>query len=110
MSGDDIFGLAAFCFLGVLFIILSLFLLAGRDPLLLVGIDLMPNGKRERYDDKALCKFKGKILLPIGLFMPLFAIGYIYDITWILILLLVFVVGISVFGTIYTSTGNRFRK
>ena len=110
MSGNDIFGFAVACLLGVLCIILSLFLLAGRDPLLLIGIDLMPNGKRERYDDKALCKFKGKALFPIGLLIPLIALGYIYNITWIMITCFALVVGIFLFGSIYSSTGDRFRK
>lgn len=96
--------------LGLTLIIMSIVLLSGRGAVLIAGYNTAPKSEQAKYNSIRLCKFMGKILLPIGIMLPLLALSIIFGFAWWFSFVFVFVtVGLCVFAVIYTNTGNRFR-
>ena len=96
---------------GGIIIIMALVLLSGRGSFLIAGYNTMPKEKKETYDAEALCKFMGKILLPIGILIPILAIDKVFFKTkYMGIAFTAITLGLSIFAIIYANTGNRFRK
>lgn len=110
MERVDIVALAISCAIGLLLVVMSLILLTGRGSFLIAGYNTASKEEKEKYDEKALCRFVGKILLPIGLCTPMVAIGGIYEIEWMNRLYIFGVIALSIFAVVYLNTGNRFRK
>lgn len=54
--------------------------------------------------------FLGRILLPIGLTMPLIVVGGILDTIWFALGFAALTIGLVVFATVYANTGNRFKR
>ena len=104
---------AIFGGVGALFVILGIFFLTGRNPFLLAGYNTMPENVRATYDGKALCKFIGKILLPIGILAPFagapFA-GIEIIPEWFVWVWVAVMHVLLAFAIIYANTGNRFRN
>lgn len=96
--------------LGLLLIIMAIVLLTGRGSSLIAGYNTMSKSEKENYDSRALCKFMGKILLPIGMLTPFLTLGSRLNITWFPFAYSALVLGIVVFAAIYANTGNRFKK
>ena len=96
--------------IGMLLVVMAIILLTGRGSFLIAGYNTMPKKEKGEYDSKALCKFLGKILLPIGLLTPSIAIGGIYNILWITFVYVAVVIGLVIFALVYANTGNRFKK
>ena len=63
-------------------------------------------GTRGPFDERALCRFWGKILLPMGAFLPMAAVGGIYDKVWPALAYLALVLGLVAFAIIYSNTGS----
>jgi len=94
----------------VLFVILALFLLNGKGTFLISGYNTLSKEQKAKYDEKALCRFIGWLLIIIALAMLFFPVGLYLDIIWFAYCG-IGVILISVFGAvIYLNTGNRFRK
>lgn len=110
MTKNDIIGLVITSIIGLLFIALSLILLSGKGSFLIAGYNTLSKEEKEKFDDKKLCRFIGKILLPIGLLTPFAAVCGIYDIGWFPSLYAIVIIALSIFTVIYCNTGNRFRK
>jgi len=60
-----------FAAVGGFMIVVSLILLSGRGSFLLAGYNTMSKSKQEQYDTPALCKFAGKIFIPIAILIIL---------------------------------------
>ena len=101
-------GFIIFCAVGVFFIALSILLLTGRGTFLLSGYNTKPESEREEYDAKAMCKFMGKIILPMGILAPFAGIESISG--WSLWAWLALTGALLVFAVVYANTGNRFKK
>lgn len=108
MSGWVGYIIASVVFLGL--IALGIVLLKGKGSFLIAGFNTLPKQQKEKFDEKALCRFVGRLLIVIAFCMPLIFIGGAFDITWMItagaILILAMVIGAAV----YANTGNRFRK
>ena len=91
-----------------LFTTLSVVLLTGRGAFFVLGYAMLSKEEKEKYDSKALCKFAGKIILPLALATPLLAIGNVL----IAPLYLMFALGLMAYAAAYINypKGNRFRK
>lgn len=106
----DIIGLVIVGVVAMIFIVLAIGMLRGKGAWLIAGYNTADKTEREKYDSVALCKFIGKILLPIGILLPSIAIGGIYEITWLPIAYFVFVVAMAVFAIVYVNVKRSFRK
>ena len=99
-------------FLGmiVLFLVLGLIIAQGKGAFLIAGYNTASKAEKARYDEKALCRFMGKIMFALAGCQGIMALGILVVGMWL------FWVGIAAFlavtfGTvIYANTGNRFRK
>ena len=110
MEKSDIVALIITGFLGLILIGMSIALLLGKGKFLIAGYNTMSKEEKSKYDEIALCKFMGKILLPIGILCPSLVLADIFDMPWIIGLFTVVTLGLSIFAAIYCNTGNRFKK
>jgi hypothetical protein len=94
---------------GISLIVISIVLLTGHGFTGYGTISMgMSEEEKEKYDTKALCKFIGKIILPIAVLTCLLGIDNILK--WYVWIYIAVVVGLSIFAVVYIITGNRFKK
>lgn len=79
----------------VLFFVAALFMLKGKGSFLIAGYNSMSKEEKARYDEKALTKFIGRIMLIISFMFLILIIGLFFSIYWI--------IGVFVAGIIVTS-------
>ena len=89
------------------FIFLGIILSMEKCSFLIAGYNLMSREKKERYDERALCRFAGKLMFFLAFCMLLSTI--LESPVLLSIAVFLFVAAIT-FAVIYASTGNRFRK
>jgi ABC-type Na+ efflux pump permease subunit len=87
----------------------AIVLLTGRGSWLIAGFNTMTKEEKEQYDKRALCKFMGKILLPIGMLTPLPVLSGILDMSWLGIVFPLSIFVLVIFAAIYANTGDRFK-
>ena len=102
-------GLILTCVLSLVFIVMGIVLLSGHGSWMIAGYNTMSKEEKGKIDGVALCKFMGKIILPVGITMPSLFIGDMLDTKWFAIGFGVLTVGLVVFAVVYANTGNRFR-
>lgn len=110
MVPNDIVGLIVVLASSGVLIALAAVLLSGRGAFLIAGYNTMSKAEKARWDERALCRFMGKVLLPIGVLMPLVAVAGIFDLPWLATAYGLGVVALCAFAVIYCNTGNRFRR
>ena len=110
MTSSDVGGLVLTCFIGVVLVALAVVLLRGKGGFLIAGYNTMPPKEQAKYDEKALCRFVGKILLPVGLLSPAVAVGGILHIGWLPKAYFAVITALALFAVVYANTGGRFRK
>ena len=103
-------GLVISSCLGLVIVAFSIILLTGRGSFLVAGFNTMSAENKKEFDRVALCKFMGKILLPMGVLCPGMAISANLNFTWFPVVFIAIVIGLVIFAAIYANTGNRFRK
>lgn len=88
-------------------------LLSGRGANLIAGFNTMSGDEKEQFDKPALCKFTGKVLIPIEAAIFICVIAGMLGAPWsagfgiaVSICLIPYVISMAV----YANTGNRFRK
>ena len=106
LNADMIVALAITLPVSLVIIVLAVVLLRGRGAGLIAGYNTMSEEEKAKYDAPAMCRFVGKILLPIGILTPFVLFGK----GWFALAYGVIVAGLSAFAVIYANTGNRFRK
>ena len=92
------------------FVILSVFLLNGKGAFLIAGYNTMSDDKRVLYDEKALCKAVGKLLLSMAILMILFPIAVYFELTWLFWLSFIPFFILPFGFAIYANTGGRYKK
>ncbi len=108
MSTKDIIGLLIVCSVSIGLLVVAFLFLMGKGASLIAGYNTASD--KEKYNEVKLCKFVGKLLVPIAVFLPVIAIGGIYQIAWLPIVYVGLVVGIVIFSVIYANTANRFKE
>jgi len=89
---------------------MAIFLLNGRGSFLIAGFNTMSDAKRAEYDEKALCKAVGWMLLLMAIFMMLFPLAIQFDLMWLFWLSFVPFLVLPFAFVIYANTGRRFKK
>ncbi len=110
MTRGDIISLVITGLLALGILTAAVLLLCGKGGRLLAGYNTMTPEERAALDERALCRFWGKILLPMGALLPSVAVGGIYDKVWPALAYLTLMLGLAAFAIVYSSTGKRFRK
>ncbi|HIX96697.1 MAG TPA: DUF3784 domain-containing protein [Candidatus Alistipes avistercoris] len=104
------FGVVLYGIFAVFFLVLGVIFFLGRGARLIAGYNTMPKEERARYDEKALCRFMGKLMFYCAVCMLLMGADKIHPhqgfggagMIWLAI-------G-AVAAVIYANTGNRFLK
>ena len=91
-------------------IIISIFLLCGRGASLIAGYNTMNKEKKAFFDEKALCRATGAILLAVAMCFALIPIGIYLEVSWITWFAAVLTVALPVGFAVYANTGKRFLK
>lgn len=94
----------------LLFLLLGAVFSMGKGAFLIAGYNTASKAEKERYDEKALCRFMGKLMFALAGCQCIMALGLFSVGMWL------FWVGIAAFlavtfgGVIYANTGSRFLK
>ncbi len=110
MDGNALFALILTGGMGLALVAMALVLMAGHGAGLIAGYNTSSAEQKAKYDEKRMCRFVGKILLPIGLFLPAVAIGGMNGLDWVAFAYGALVVGLCVFAVIWLNTGKRYQK
>lgn len=94
----------------LLFIVLGIVFIQGKGAFLIAGYNTSSKAEKEKYNEKALCRFMGKMMF-------LFAVCFLVMILSDMLENLAFLwIGLGLFGAvvvftlIYANTGNRFKN
>lgn len=94
----------------LLFAALGIYLLQGKGGWLIAGYNTMPQEEKEKYDEAALCKATGKLVLAIAFTIALITAGGLLEMNALIVSGVVLMVAYILFGVIYINTGERFKK
>ncbi|MGY4796273.1 DUF3784 domain-containing protein [Lysinibacillus fusiformis] len=92
------------------FLIFAIVLSQGKGAFLLAGFNTMAQEEKERYDERALAKFMGKMMYGYCFCVLLWILNEILHTQWLFNVGLVLFVALTIFLLIYVNTGNRFKK
>jgi len=106
----DYFDVIIMAVIALPLVILAMFMLRGKGASLISGINTMSDEKRETYDEKAVCRAVGKLLLAMAVIMVALPVTLHLEAMW----LFGGLIALSVVGpigfAIYANTSNRYRK
>jgi hypothetical protein len=91
-------------------LVMALFLLNGKGASLLAGYNTMTAKEQALYDEKALCRSAGWLLIAISACTVPVLIGIAFGMMWLVSVAVVLIFVIIVGYLVYANTGNRFRK
>jgi len=97
----------------LIFTILGFVLRSGKGSFLIAGYNTSSKEEKKKYDEVALCKFMGNLLIVIAAIVLLTAVSEIYYVALfnIIVIAAPILILVLVFGTIiYANTGDRFKK
>ncbi|MCA1065708.1 DUF3784 domain-containing protein [Rossellomorea sp. AcN35-11] len=94
----------------IAFFIFAVFLSKGKGAFLIAGYNTLSESEKAAYDERALCKFMGKMMFGFSFSLLLWALSEWFDIQLLFIIGLGLFLGLIVFILVYTNTGNRFKK
>ena len=94
----------------LMLVIMAVFLLSGKGAFLIAGYNTMTKSEKAKYDEKALGRFNGWLLIAISFLLLLVPVGMYLGMAWLAYggFALVFVGTIG--AVIYENTGSRFRR
>lgn len=94
----------------ILFLALSLYLLQGKGGFLIAGYNTLPKEEKEKYDEAALCKAMGKVMLSVTGSLLFYVLGEVLGKDWPFITGTIVMIAAILIGVIYINRGNRYRK
>ncbi|MCL2494714.1 MAG: DUF3784 domain-containing protein [Oscillospiraceae bacterium] len=94
----------------LLLLAIALVLLRGRGAMLIAGYNTMSPAKREKYDEKALGRFVGWLLIAMIPCILLTNAAAHYDLGWLVGGSVAASIALLVGGAVYTNTGKRFLR
>ena len=91
-------------------IILGIVLCCGKGAFLIAGYNTSSPEERAKYDEKALCRAVGGLVLVIVGSVELLMLGLVLDMTALVWGGGILMAGSTVFGLIYINTSKRFKR
>jgi hypothetical protein len=107
---DDMIGLILSGAIVILLFVLSMVLRSGNGAALINIYSIMPEKKKALYDEKALCRFSGNLLLLADILLIPGIIAGVCNIAWLAITICLAMIIILIIAAIYSFTNDRFRK
>ncbi len=107
---EELTGVIITGFILLLLIGIGSVLRAGKGAFLISGYNMLSQKDKEKYNEKALCRFVGNMLYVIALLLFFVVIGAIYKITWLMTLFIVVLFTFTIGCLVYANTNNRFKK
>ena len=102
--------LAVHCGMMLVFLLLGLVFSRGKGAFLIAGYNTAPRAEKEKYDEKTLCRFMGRLMFALaGTWVPI-ALSALVDRMWLLWLGLGLFFAVCIGGVVYMNTGRRFEK
>lgn len=95
---------AAFVFL------LGIVLLSGKGAFLIAGYNTMSPQEKANYNEKALCRFVGGLLIIMSVCSLLAILGDYFHMAWLIGVSIAAMLILITLAVIYANTGNRFKK
>ena len=93
--------------IALVLVILGLILWRGKGSWLIAGYNTSSKAEKEKYDEKALCRFVAKLLFTMaGFILIIFSVENVVVNLSLSLLAVIFIFG----AVIYANTGNRFKK
>ena len=103
-------GVVLYGIFAVFFLVLGVIFFLGRGARLIAGYNTMPKEERARYDEKALCRFMGKLMFYCAVCMLLMGADKIRPHQGFGAAGMIWLAIGAVAAVIYANTGNRFLK
>lgn len=98
---------------GVVVLFFGLIVRFTKASWLIAGYNTMPKQEKAKYDEEALTKSTGNMLIVAAatLLLPLVALPFVDDLPTLLVTVSwVLFTAVIIGGVIHANTGNRFRK
>ena len=92
-----------------LFLVFGILLWKGKCAFLIAGYNTSSKEEKNRYNEKALCRFVAKLMFFCAFCMLLFALAPLVG-TWLMWLTQAVMLIVIIAAVIYANTGNRFKK
>ena len=93
-----------------LLVIMAIFLLNGKGAFLIAGYNTIRSAKKARYDEKALCRCTGWLLLGLSVCFVLIPLGVHFGLPWLGYTGMALTLAVTLGFIIYANTGRRFLK
>ena len=90
-------------------VIMAVFLLNVKGAFLIAGYNTMSKTERAKYNEKALCRFTGWLLIALSFCMLLIPAGIFLEMPWLIYRGVELILVLSIGAVIYSNTGNHFR-
>ncbi|MCL2665644.1 MAG: DUF3784 domain-containing protein [Defluviitaleaceae bacterium] len=92
----------------LLMLAMSVVLLTGRGAFLISGYNTMGRSQKALYDEKALCRFTGRLLLVISLLLCFIPLGIALEAMWMLACAVALILAVTVAAVIYFNSSTKF--
>jgi len=99
-----------FVLIMILLLVPAIFLLRGRGANLIAGYNTLSEAQRASYDEKALCRAVGWLLIVLCVCMGVAWAGIHFGLSWVIWVGTALMIALPIAGAIYTNTGGRFLK
>lgn len=96
--------------ISTLMLLMALLLLSGRGTFLISGYNMLSKEEKSNYNEKALCRAVGKLILIVTICMILMFIGIHLENDRLSIMGTIALLVVIFGGLIYFNTGNRYLK
>ena len=94
----------------LLFFLLGVLFSMGKGAFLIAGYNTASKAEKEKYDEKALCRFMGKLMFGLAGCQCIMALGLFLAGMWLFWVGMAAFLAVTFGGVIYANTSGRFLK
>ena len=96
--------------MAAVFVLLGILFSRGKCAFLIAGYNTASASEKARYDEKALCRFMGKLMFILAACQVVMGLGAAWAGMWLYWLGIALFLVSALGGVIYANTGRRFLK
>ena len=96
--------------MAALFVLLGILFSRGKGAFLIAGYNTASAVEKARYNERALCRFMGKLMFLLAACQAVMGLGAAWAGMWLYWLGIALFLASAVGGVIYANTGRRFLK